>query len=484
MLEGGSFGTFNQQAGVSGGAGKLGYRFDALHLRQTGLSMADARQTPAGAVEDDDTHDSLTFSSKLDLDLTRDVSFTTSVRHFRARNELDVSQSNPVSDNDSRERVESTYLRGEGRAVLFEGLAEARLGVSHTRYHRFTLEDTDPILPFDFLRDTQSGRRTKFDIKADLYALPGQTVTVGLETEKEALNGTLISTSAFGPFSTNANASVNNDAIYLQNQIAIGGRFFGTIGARVDDHEQFGRAFTWRVAPAYLHRETGTKFRASYSTGYHAPSLFQLYGNSISAFGIFAANPNLQPERSETYEAGIDQTLFDNRAAVGITAFETFVRNLIQSNASFTTNINVGRAIVRGVEVAAHADITDRIEANAGYAYMRAYNAIDDEANPLLRRPRQKAFGEVAWRPRDDTRLGLTATFVGPRRDIDVTTVFPVARPHLPSYTTVTLTASHDLTENFTLFGRIENALDDRYEDPDGSVQPGIGAFAGGRVRF
>jgi len=480
LLEGGSFGTFNQQAGVSGGAGKLGYRFDAQHLRQTGLSIADSRQTPAGASEDHDTHDQLSFSSKLDLQATPDLGFTTSLRHVRAHNDLDVSQSfPPTSDNDSRERTEATFLRGEGRLAMFGGLAESRLGVSHTRYHRLTLEDPDTFVPNDMLRDAQSGQRTKLDLKTDFYALPWQTVTLGLETEEEAIEGSLISTSAFGPFATNANASVNNDAVYLQDQVAIAGRYFGTIGARLDNHEQFGKAFTWRVAPAYLHRETGTKLRASYSTGFKAPTLFQLYGNSISAFGVFAANPNLQPETSKTVEGGVEQQLFGNRASVGVTVFETLVRNLIQANAAFTTNENVGKAIMRGVELSGRADITDRIEAQANYTYMRPQNAVTGAE--LNRRPRQKATGEVTWRAWDDVKLGATAIYVGKRGDIDAVTS---AQINDPSYTLVNLTASYDFAENFTLFGRLENVFDRKYQDPDGFQQPGFGIYAGGRVRF
>jgi vitamin B12 transporter len=483
MMEGGSFTTFNQAAGVSGGIGGLGYRFDVLHLRQEGLSMADSRQTPAGATDDDDIHDQYTLSSRLDLRATENLGFTASMRHVEARNDLDVSQTAATSNNNSRERTEATFLRGEGRLALFDGMTETTFGVSHTRYHRVTRDEPDSILPFDSLNDVQSGQRTKFDLKTDVYILPWQVVTFGLETQEEAIQGSLASTSAFGPFNTLADASVNNDAIWLQDHVAIDGRYFFTLGGRLDDHEQFGRHFTWRAAPAYLHRETGTKLRGSYATGFKAPSLFQLYGNSFSAFGVFAANPNLQPETSKSVDAGIDQELLGNRASVGVTVFETIVRNLIQANPAFTTNINIGKVIHRGIEVTGRANITDRIEASAGYTYMRPYNATNDEANPLLRRPRHKATGEVAWRPRDDTTLGVNVVFNGVRQDIDVVAI-PTARPNVPSYTVVNFTAEHALTENFTLFGRIENAFDYDYQDPDGSPQPGIGVFAGGRVRF
>jgi vitamin B12 transporter len=192
---------------------------------------------------------------------------------------------------------------------------------------------------------------------------------------------------------------------------------------------------------------------------------------------VFLGNPNLKPEESETWEIGIDQELWGGRAAIGIGYFDTEVKNLISPTA--TQNVNLGRADLEGVELYARAKITDDVETRADYAYIRPVNS--DNGQDLNRRSRHKASGEIAWRPVDDVRLAATGIFVGRRNDIDV---FTFAVKKVPSYTLVNLAASWDMTETFRFFARVENLLDRDYEDPDGFVQPGIGAFAGMRARF
>jgi vitamin B12 transporter len=162
---------------------------------------------------------------------------------------------------------------------------------------------------------------------------------------------------------------------------------------------------------------------------------------------------------------------------LGIGYFDTEVENLIVPGA--TQNVNVGRADLDGIELYARAKIAEDLETRVDYAYIRPVNA--DNGQDLNRRSRHKASGEIVWRPADDVRFAATGIFVGRRNDIDV---FTFAVKKVPSYTLLNLAASWDVMPAIRLFTRIENLLDRHYEDPDGFVQPGIGAFAGLRARF
>ena len=46
------------------------------------------------------------------------------------------------------------------------------------------------------------------------------------------------------------------------------------------------------------------------------------------------------------------------------------------------------------------------------------------------------------------------------------------------------LAANYRLNDNFSLYGRIENAFDTQYQSPDGFLRPGIGAYAGIKANF
>src|SRR5207248_8801374 len=122
--------------------------------------------------------------------------------------------------------------------------------------------------------------------------------------------------------------------------------------------DRIGRKTTWRIAPAYLVPNLGTKLKASYGTGFKAPSLTQLFV-SFPAFNFFA-NPNLQPEESEGYDFGFEQPLAEDRVHFGATYFHNDSRNLINANATFTSLENVGSATTEGVETFFSVAVTER----------------------------------------------------------------------------------------------------------------------------
>ena len=93
---------------------------------------------------------------------------------------------------------------------------------------------------------------------------------------------------------------LSSHAGFAQFQFNIYDRFFATAGFRQDSHNSFGDATTWRVTGGYLLKETGTKIRSSYATGFRAPDINELY---FPGFG----NPDLKPEKSQSFDVGVDQ---------------------------------------------------------------------------------------------------------------------------------------------------------------------------------
>ena len=81
-------------------------------------------------------------------------------------------------------------------------------------------------------------------------------------------------------------AEVSSDAGYMTLQSSFGERLFDTVSLRYDGNSQFGGKATYRLAPAYLIPETGTKLKATVGTGYNPPSLVGLYEN-FPAFAFF-----------------------------------------------------------------------------------------------------------------------------------------------------------------------------------------------------
>ena len=470
--EAGSFGTFNQRAGVAGSSGRYDYAFNLSHLRSDGISITPKRLRPAGAANETDGYDNTTLSAKLGAALAENLDVTLVTRYAATRSDLDVSAEDP----NSRERTRQFFGRGEARLSLFEGRFDQRFGVGFTRYDRTDTDRADS-LSAAFSDASNTSDKLKLDWQGDIYLTENHVLTAGLETEQESAK----SASDFSSgFSSRTDSSARNNAGLVQIKSAFGDRLFATLGARIDDHENFGSTVTWRVAPAYLHRETDTKLKATYGTGFRAPTLFQLYGRSFfGGFGIFAGNPNLQPEESRGWDAGIEQGLFGRRLTVGSTYFRTDIDNLIDYNASFSSLVNRSAAHIHGVESFARFAATGDVTLRLDHTFAIAENG--ETGGLLRRRPKHKVAATADWRITEQAAIAVTALFVGERVDADAVTF---ADKRMPGYVTANLGGAYEVAPGWTVFGRIENLLDRDYEDPDGFQRPGIAGFAGVRVRF
>jgi vitamin B12 transporter len=269
-----------------------------------------------------------------------------------------------------------------------------------------------------------------------------------------------------------------NSAGFIELQSELLPNLFVAASGRYDDNERFGGKATWRVAPAYLIPKSGTKLKASSGTGFKAPSLTQLFV-SFPDFNFFA-NPNLEPEESEGFDFGFEQAFARERVQFGATYFHNDITNLIAPNATFTSLENVGAATTEGVETFVSVAVTERFKVRADYTYT---DAVDDTTGlELIRRPRHKASLNVIWIPIERLTISATALYVGSQ--VDGNRSFSIQRLDTDPYFLINLAADYDLGKGVTLFARIDNLFDERYENPSGFQRPGVGAFAGLRVNF
>ena len=460
-LQGGSFGTFDQSASAAGGGAMTSYVFDLEHFRSTDTPVTPLDLLPPGQARIDDAYDNLTLATKLGLTPVQgfDLGLVARYVHSDLRFTSDFDFGPGPDPVQSQTVSDELFTRASARLSLLDGRLDQTLGVGFTDYQSTERIPNNPEIPED-------GDRIKADWQANLRLLPGEVLTAGAEGERDAIRNSPI------------DASVTNAAGYLQLQSSLGGRLFSTESMRYDSNGQFGGKATYRIAPALLFPETGTRLKGSVGTGFKAPTLNELYV-SYPAFGFFA-NPALKPETSLGYDVGVEQTLAHGRVSFGATWFHNDIKNLITDNATFTTNINVGRATTSGVESFAQWRPSGRLTLRGDYTYTRAWDDILNEE--LLRRPRNKATLAAEWQATSKATLTATVLYVGPW--IDGNRDFTIPRLTAPGYTTVNLTAEHRASAHWTLFGRLTNLLDRHYQDPVGFLAPGLGAFGGVKATF
>jgi len=464
-VEGGSFGTFNQTAGMSGSTDRFSYNFDAKHYRTTADPVTPTDLVPPGRPKNDDFYDNKTISTKLDAKLTNNFDVGLVGRYVYS--ELD----NTGDDGTGPEAIRSEnsnheyFTRATGHLVSFDGKLDQTIGLAYTSYDRVII---DPNATAFQSYGQYEGDRLKADWQGNIKLAQGQMLTLGAEHQLDQINDP----------SQPVTAQMTNNAGDIQLQSAFSDRIFNTISLRDDDNNMFGNHATYRIAPAYLILETDTKLKASVGTGYKAPTLDQLFDN-YPGFGFFA-NPDLKPETSVGYDVGFEQNLFKKQVQFGSTWFHNKIKNLINSNDLGTTDINIGRATTYGFENFVAYKPWNILTLRADYTFTMATNDVTDQE--LSRRPKNKASLNATYQATDKLSLSGTVLYTGDW--IDGNRDFSIPRLTAGGYTTLNIVAEYAINDTVSVFGRGNNILDKHYQDPVGFEQQGLGVFAGVKVKF
>lgn len=264
-------------------------------------------------------------------------------------------------------------------------------------------------------------------------------------------------------------------AVFAQDEFAPRDDIFLTAGLRNDDFDTFGRATTGKATAAWLVAQRSVKLRASYGTAFRSPSFLDLYGQSA----FYQGNPNLEAERARGWDAGVDYYLPGQRGTVGVTWFETKFRDLIASTPNFRSVENIQRARTRGAEVTAKLALPAATELRANYTYLEADNLT--AGTRLLRRPRHRGGLDVTKEFGGRVLVGAGVAFSAKRMDVHARTFRTIEHE---DFTVVRVFGSWQVNDRLALKGRIENLLDESYEEVNGYPALGVGAFAGVEWKF
>jgi vitamin B12 transporter len=465
-FETGSYGTFNQNIGVSGSQDNFNYAVNVDHLHISDLPVTPLQLLPPGQRAIGNNYDNMTYTTKTGVDLNEFWSvnavarYTEATLHFTGDN-FNVFPSVPNAAQ-STEEVRQLFTREEAVLSLFDGRIKNYFGVNYVN------EWSSDIAPDDPSATVTTGTRLKYDWHAVTQLATGQNLVVGAEQQTETID------------TTGFSAQNGNQAgfVELQNQFA--DRFFLVTNIRDDFNDRFGEHETYRIAPAVILPVTETKLKASYGTGFKAPSLSELFQN-FPDFNFFS-NPDLKPETSSGYDVGFEQPVFNDVVRFGSTYFHNDISNLIvtvfNADTFETTYGNVNRATTEGTENFVLFNITSRFNIRGDYTFTRAIDA--NTGIQLLRRPKEKWSTTATWKPIDP--LTLSATVLHVSSWLDVSRDGSDTNLYAPGYTIGNLRADYAVTDQIKVFGRIDNVTNVHYQNPTGFLAPGLGVFGG--VRF
>ena len=234
---------------------------------------------------------------------------------------------------------------------------------------------------------------------------------------------------------------------------------------------------------------SGTRLRFSYATGFKEPRLEETFAGPP----FTQPNTALKPERSRSFEAGLQQNFLQGRYVFTTTYFH----NLFHDQVNYVTvdpvtfigeYVNVNQALAHGAEAGLQARLRSRLLLKTAYTYTSTQilvnpapvNSLFNPGAPLLRRPKHSATVLLDYL---GSRWGanLSGSFVGRRPDSDF---LGFNIDHAAGYVRADVGGWYAIHPRLTAYLDIQNALDRRYNEVVGYPALPINFRAGLRFRI
>lgn len=361
-----------------------------------------------------------------------------------------------------------------------------------------------------------NNRREVLNTRSEATLSNHDILVGGFEYNREQVRNTFIADANNTPFLLPRTSL----AYFAENRWNPNARWFVTAGVRVDDirtHALPPDAFGARpllaassvsqadprISAAYLPHlglasETfgATRLHVNFGTGIRAPSGFEL---------AFTNNPRVKPEKSVSFDSGVQQEFFAGRAVLDATYFyNRFEDQIVVLGGSFTnlstfTSANLGNSRAQGAETSLRLRPARSLEVAAEYTRLdTSILAVEGTSltlspfhvgQPLIRRPKNSAFYKVTWR---HGRLMLNADSVirGSVLDLepnDGTLACELGLPCLftsRGYVRADAGFAYHLPHGVELYGRLNNFLNRKYEESFGFPALHLDFLAGARFNF
>lgn len=468
----GSFNTKNASSSLGYGADKFAITGRIERLLTDGISVADERN---GNWEKD-KYANTTAQLKARFTPIEALEFNLSGILIDSDSNLDASV--PVvgaADNGERASSQQKYGMASGKLTLLDGAWD------HTLRIGYSSDNTDFMDGASNVTFISDGTRVKYDYLTNYsFATPdvanaNHTLSFGAEREREEMH---TSSAFFGPNTV----GIVNYGYSGEYRVSLWDSLFLSGSLRYDDNDDlFDDQVTWRGTAAYLFESTGTRLHSSIGRAVKNPTLFDLYGSTPG----FTGNPNLEPEEGLGWDAGVEQSLLDDRLILDVTYFNNRIKNLITGSGNTAVNLP-GTSRIDGIEFTASAEVVENLRLDASYTFT---NGEDANGTELPRRARHIASltgnyrFDVAGRP---ANINLGIQYNGSQQDTVFDSFFPVAMRTvtLDDYTLVNLGASYEVADGAELYVRGENLLNEKYQEIYGYGAPGASVYAGFKLKF
>jgi vitamin B12 transporter len=465
-LEAGRYGTQQIDANVSAGNDSGDFFIAVTDLESDGFNA----RSSDNVSPDDDGVENTTIHAKLGWNATEDLRLQLVVRDIDAEAEFDncfggAPLFNSTNDCTSETKQTTAKLAGTYDIGDFS--------------HYVAYAETD-ITRDDFsdgaFSNGSEGEINRAEYIGSYRFSDTTTVVAGIDLEEEIVS------SNFG-----LDVDRKQLGVYVEFNGEITSNWFISAGVRNDDNDDFGNYTSGRLSSAYVmdfDDGSSVKYRASYGTGFRAPSLFEVDYNST---GTGVTN-NLSEETSSGYDLGIEYYAA-NGLRLELVYFNQEVDDAIEYQylgdpVTFAAIINgyvqlEGTSESEGIELALEYPITKDV---AILGNLTHNETEDPNGDTRIRRP--ELVGNIGLKVSAlDKDLNIIVNYRISRDAVD-RDFSAGGTVNLDDYAVFDISANYTINEMITVFGRVENALDEDYQEVTGFNAAGSATYAGVRFNF
>lgn len=437
----GRYGTNQMAANIAGRSGDIDYFLSATDFETDGFNSRDSDNS----LMDADGYENTSLHARLGFDITEEFRVQLAHRNVDSLNEFDGCFTTARVENCS----DSNDLSATRLEAVYSGT-----GFSHSLSYNSTDSDRESFAA-GASSFAAAGELARWEYVGSATELPGFDLVFGADQEEASNNG----------------RGRDNTGLFLEYLSDFSDTLFLTAGVRHDDNEDFGTNSNYRVSAAYLVslREGALKFKTALGTGFRAPSPFEIAYNT----GPFAFPPAsgiaLQQEESEGWEIGLEY--FTDTVRLEAVYFDQDVENAIFFDlAAFSGYLqDVGHSNSRGIELSGEIPITDSLSVTGNYTHNKTERP---DGTQRLRRP-ENLFNLGFLYTGPNGKLNLNGFYRSQADAIDS------GNMAIEDFGVFDLTASYQLTENFRIYGRLENAFDEDYQEIIDFNSAGAAAYIG-----
>lgn len=465
----GSFDTLRTGGRIAASGDKWKLALGAGHMKSDGSNVSRTG-------DEMDGYENTNINMRASVEITDSLNLAVTARHSDTMSEFDGTDwaTGLPADSDNSSDTKKTALSAAVKNSAFDGRLKQSL--------RLTWLDTEIVnMAFDTISGATGAKKLGLYFDNNIALSEGHTVTLAIDHEDT-------------DFTQSGDASFWGDPNQLQNQKNTGylADYVGDItdeltlaaSLRFDDNSEFENFTSWRVGASYKVAD-GTRLFMNSSRGQKAPTFIERFGYFA---GSFQGNPDLEPEQSTGYEIGVEQTV--GALVMSAVYFHTDLTKEINGfyfdpvTFNFTAVNKSGESKRRGFELALKGEINDTLSFSSNYTYV---NSTEDDGMGVqiqeLRRPKHMAslslFAELS------ERLNISASLSHSSESVDVfypPWPMPSERVELKAYTLMRIAGDFKINETVSLYGRVENALNQNYENVFGFSTPNRSAYFGLRL--